>query len=70
MEYIDRKGAEYIVNSFMEGEMLEYRKSNDRDFCKNIAPEAKEAFNRKPYDSYPSRSFKTHYVRPIIRAHA
>jgi hypothetical protein len=51
--------------------MMEYRKTSDRELERDLAPEAKEAFNRKPYVGYTAISFKmTHYVRPIIKAHA
>jgi hypothetical protein len=72
MEYeIDRKGAERIVDEYMQNEMMEYRKTSDRELERDLAPEAKEAFNRKPYVGYTAISFKmTHYVRPVIKAHA
>jgi hypothetical protein len=65
-EYIDSKGATRIANEFVGSETTEYRKNTERDLG-NIAPEAKEAFNRKPYGGYTAVSFKS---RPVIRAHA
>jgi hypothetical protein len=71
MDFIDRKGAEFIVSSYMENEMLEYRKSNDKEIARYLAPEAKEAFNRKPYGGYTTDSHNMqHRVRPVIHAHA
>jgi hypothetical protein len=71
MDYIDKKGAEFIVSSYLENEMLEYRKSNDKEIARYLAPEAKEAFNRKPYGGYTTtESHNMHRVRPVIHAHA
>jgi hypothetical protein len=66
MEYIDSKGAARIANEFAANEVNDYRRSTERDLG-NIAPEAKEAFNRKPYGVYAAIGFKQ---RPIIRAQA
>jgi hypothetical protein len=64
MEYIDSKGATRIANQYVGNEVNDYRSHTERDLG-NIAPEAKEAFNRKPYGAYAAISFKQ---RPIIRA--
>jgi type IV secretory pathway VirD2 relaxase len=69
-EYFDRKGAESIVSSYLDNEMMEYRKNTEREIGTNIAPEAKEAFNRKPYGNYVTIGFKRSATRPVIRAHA
>jgi hypothetical protein len=64
MEYIDSKGATRIADEFAGNEVNEYRKSTTERDLGNIAPEAKEAFNRKPYGSYSVIGLKK---RPIVR---
>jgi hypothetical protein len=70
MDYIDRKDAELIVSNYLESEISECRKSNDKEIARYLAPEAKEAFNRKPYGGYTNINYGTHRVRPVIHAHA
>lgn len=50
MDFMDGKGAEQIVSDYIEKEISEYRKLTEQELATTgIAPEAKEAFNRKPY---------------------
>jgi hypothetical protein len=65
-EYIDSKGAQRIVSEYISNEINEYRRSCEGEFGR-IAPEAKAAFNRKPYGGYTMVAIKT---RPVIKAHA
>lgn len=52
MDFFEGKGAEQVISEYIEREIAEYKKLSDTDICeKNIAPEAKQAFNRKPYYS-------------------
>lgn len=56
MEYFDsKKGPEQVISEYIEREISEYKKISDADLSsKAIAPEAKEAFNRKPYSGMSS----------------
>ena len=45
MDFMDGKGAEQVVNDYIEREISEYKELE----ANGITPEAKEAFSRKPY---------------------
>lgn len=64
MEFMEGKGAAQIVNEYMERELTEYKKVTEQDLRNGIAPEAKAAFNRKPY--YNSSMFHLK-SRPVLR---
>ena len=50
MDFLDGKGAEQVISDYIEREMSEYKKVTERELAATgVAPEAKEAFNRKPY---------------------
>ena len=50
MEFLDQKGAARLVSEYIEREILESKKMTEKELAGNgIAPEAREAFNRKPY---------------------
>ena len=64
MEFMDKKDAAKMVNSYMEREMSEFRKVTEKDLDKSVTPEAKAAFNRKPYYGSSSMNLKN---RPVLR---
>ena len=50
MDFMDGKGAEQVVNDYIEREISEYKKVTQQELEANgITLEAKEAFSRKPY---------------------
>ena len=50
MDFMDGKGAEQVVNDYIEREISEYKKVTQQELeATGIAPEAREAFSRKPY---------------------
>jgi len=51
MDFMEGKGAEQVINDYIEREMSEYRRAGEQQEIAvgNIAPEAREAFARKPY---------------------
>lgn len=50
MDFLEGKGAEQVLNEYIEKEMTEYKKVIERDIAESsITPEAKAAFSRKPY---------------------
>ena len=50
MDFMDGKGAEQVVNDYIEREISEYKKVTQQELEANgIKLEAKEAFSRKPY---------------------
>lgn len=52
MDFFEGKGAEQVINDFIEKEMSEYKKAADKDLIDAVVTEeAKAAFNRKPYYS-------------------
>ena len=64
MDFMDGKGAEQVINDYIEHEMSEYKRVTEADLASgNIAPEAKEAFNRKPYYSMGGLFIK----KPVIK---
>lgn len=48
MEYMEGKGTARAINGYIEGEMPEFRTTAEKELDWGIAPEAKEAFARKP----------------------
>ena len=65
MEYMNGKGAAQLVTSYIESEMSEWRKVTEKELSVGgIAPEARAAFNRKPYCGYTSVNLKN---RPVLR---
>ncbi|MDE7029230.1 MAG: hypothetical protein K2P63_04535 [Lachnospiraceae bacterium] len=65
MDAMREKQAAQIVSTYIEGEMTEYRKVTEKELRRGgVAPEAKAAFNRKPYYDVPAVNFKK---RPVLR---
>lgn len=64
MEFISGKDAAQIVNEYMERELSDFKKVAEKDLRNGIAPEAKAAFNRKPYYGSSAISLKN---RPVLR---
>lgn len=65
MEFLDQKGAARLVSEYIEREMLESKRMTERELTGNsIKPEAREAFNRKPYYSTGNINLK---CRPVLR---
>lgn len=64
MDFFDGKGAEQVISDYIEREITEYKKITDSDLSeKNITPEAKEAFNRKPYYNVSGSFIK----KPVVK---
>lgn len=65
MEYMNEKGAAQLVNVYIEREMSEYKKVTEKELSAGgIAPEARAAFNRKPYYGVSKDKLNN---RPILR---
>lgn len=65
MEYMNGKGAVQLVTNYIESEMSEYKKVTEKELSAGgIAPEARAAFNRKPYCGFASINLKK---RPVLR---
>ncbi len=65
MEFLDQKGAACLVSEYIEREILESKKMTEKELAGNgIAPEAREAFNRKPYYNTGNVNLK---CRPVLR---
>lgn len=65
MEFLDGKKAAQLVSEYIEREMLECKRMTERELTGNsIKPEAREAFNRKPYYSTGNANLK---CRPVLR---
>lgn len=65
MEFLDQKGAARLVSEYIEREILESKKMTEKELAGNgIAPEAREAFNRKPYYNTGNVNLK---CRPVLR---
>lgn len=65
MEFLDQKGAARLVNEFIEREISECKRMTEKELSGNgIAPEAREAFNRKPYYNTGNMNLK---CRPVLR---
>lgn len=66
MEFFEGKGAEQVISEYIEHEMSEYKKVSEQEILQgNIAPEAKEAFSRKPY--YGSMAGTFSIKKPVIK---
>lgn len=66
MEFLDGKKAAQLVGEYIEREMLECKRITEKELAGNgIAPEAKEAFNRKPYYNTGNINLK---CRPVLRS--
>ena len=64
MDFFDGKGAEQVINDFIEREMAEYKKAADKDLVDaSVTEEAKAAFNRKPYYSVSGTLKK----KPVVK---
>lgn len=64
MDFLNGKGPEQVINEYIEREMSEYKKVTDREIATaGIAPEAKQAFNRKPYYSTTGTFIK----KPVVK---
>lgn len=64
MDFFEGKGAEQVINDFIEREMSEYKKAADKDLADAaVTEEAKAAFNRKPYYQV-SGTFKK---KPVVK---
>ena len=64
MDFFDGKGAEQVISDYIEREITEYKKITDSHLSeKNITPEAKEAFNRKPYYNVSGSFIK----KPVVK---
>lgn len=64
MEFYDGKDAEQVISDYIEREISEYKKLTDSDISeRNIAPEAKQAFNRKPYYTIAGANYR----KPVIK---
>lgn len=64
MEFLDGKGAEQVISDYIEREMTEYKKVTDRELAMaGVVPEAKEAFNRKPYYNVTGSFIK----KPVVK---
>ena len=58
MDFFEEKGAEQVISEYIEREMSEYKKITEQELAsENIAPEAKLAFNRKPYYDVGTNAF-------------
>lgn len=58
MDFFENRGAEQVISDYIEREMSEYKKMTDQEISeKNIAPEAKVAFNRAPYYNVGTSAF-------------
>ncbi|MDE7207457.1 MAG: hypothetical protein K2N90_09945 [Lachnospiraceae bacterium] len=65
MEFLDQKGAARLVGEYIEREILECKRMTEKELAGNgIAPEAREAFNRKPYYNTGNVNLK---CRPVLR---
>ena len=65
MEFLDEKRAAQLVSEYIEREMLESKRMTERELTgNNIKPEARAAFNRKPYYSSGNANLKS---RPVLR---
>lgn len=50
MNFMEGKGAEQVISDYIEREMAEYKKVTERELAATgVAPEARQAFSRKPY---------------------
>ena len=64
MDFIEGKGAEQVISDYIEQEMAEYKKVTERELATvGIAPEAKQAFSRKPYYNVTGSFVK----KPVVK---
>lgn len=64
MDFFDGKGAEQVISDYIEREISEYKKITDSELSgKSITPEAKNAFNRKPYYNVAGSFIK----KPVVK---
>ena len=64
MNFLDGKGAEQVISDYIEREMTEYKKVTEREIAATgVAPEAREAFSRKPYYSVSGSFIK----KPVVK---
>ena len=64
MDFLEGKGAEQVINDYIEREMSEYKKVTERELAATgVAPEAKEAFSRKPYYNVTGSFIK----KPVVK---
>ncbi len=67
MDFVSEKGAVRMVSTYVEHEVPEHRRVTEKELnAGGIAPEARAAFNRKPYYGSSAVNFKN---RQIGRAH-
>lgn len=65
MDFMSERGAERIVNVYIERELSEYRKVTEKEARSGgITPEARAAFSRKPYYGASTINIKS---RPVLR---
>ena len=65
MEFFEVKNTAQVINSYIEKEMSMFKKVSDKELSGSaIAPEARAAFNRKPYYNTAGINFKN---RPVLR---
>ena len=64
MDFMEGKGAEQVISDYIEREMAEYKKVTERELATaGVAPEAKQAFSRKPYYNVTGSFVK----KPIVK---
>lgn len=64
MDFMEGKGPEQVISEYIEREMSEYKKVTEHELAiTGVAPEAKQAFNRKPYYSVMGSFVK----KPVIK---
>ena len=65
MDFMEGKGAEQVISEYIEREMAEYKKVTERELATaGIAPEAKQAFSRKPYYNVTGSFIK----KPVVKS--
>ena len=50
MDFIDGNGTAKQVTTYVEKDVSESKKITEKELSHGVAPAAKAAFNRKPYD--------------------
>lgn len=64
MNFLDGKGAEQVISDYIEREMTAYKKVTERELAATgVAPEAREAFSRKPYYNMSGSFIK----KPVVK---
>lgn len=65
MGYSDERQTAAVISDCIEREVSGYKNTSDKELSiGGIAPEARAAFNRKPYYGTANVNFK---VRPVLR---